>query len=91
MNGLICIYKNDQIIYSNKEPHPLLLNLIQGLETIGNRVFSSHLKIIKAPPLNFGVFFKDELIIVIVEENEEKIMKKYEEETNNLLKSINLQ
>lgn len=78
LEGTLCIFRGNQIVFSNKEPHPLLFNLVKGFEDIGQKLFAQHLKLIKAPPFTFGVFYKGEVVVVIIEKTEDKVYDSYE-------------
>ena len=47
MNGLVCKIKNDEVLYENKEFNPLLVNFVNGISSLGRKLFSEETKMIK--------------------------------------------
>ncbi|ELA42166.1 uncharacterized protein VICG_00809 [Vittaforma corneae ATCC 50505] len=78
LEGMLCIFRGEQMVFSNKEPPQLLFNLIRGLEDIGQRLFTEHLRLVKAPPFIFGVFHENETVVVVIEKTEDKVYDSYE-------------
>jgi len=90
MDGLFCIFKDREVVFSNKEVPQLLYNVLSGLDDIGKQLFSERLRVIKADPFVIGVTFEDEFTIVATASSEDELserMLRHQETIDRILSS----
>lgn len=73
MDGLFCIFKGEETVFSNKEAPELLNNIVSGLDGIGRQLFSERIHIIRVPPLIIKVSFEDGFTIVATGTSESEV------------------